>query len=330
MANVYIDRVDNLSIVERHGALRSLNRKIRINFQPVDNKPYDYSALTLALSFCNELGLTPFSTLAKEGYEALVLVERHPGVIHNDPNWVDVELKYEHILDGPNQILTPGFGANPNLPPLKGIIYGKGRASISEKATNFYWPPGVERIPQNREQILVAHTFPTWETGIAAVPTDPTLPRTIIQGGEINVPFPQRNFQCQGIINTDTPQQVCDQFIRCINVNNWLGQPPLTWICSEVTFEMISNPVVFLNTTYKFTFEFQYNEDTWDPTVVFNDQRTGRPPADVEAATLEDPNGVENLVINPYSNEVQPAGYWTVPFLPRVDFTQLFQQNFES
>jgi hypothetical protein len=92
---------------------------------------------------------------------------------------------------------------------------------------------------------------------------------------------------------------------------------------------------------YKFGFEFQYNFDTWDPRVAFNDQRTGRPPADLEPATQPDPNlPTQYQTFNSYTYNffavqggptgLQPAGYWNVPCLRRADFDTLFGAEFEQ
>ncbi len=213
------------------------------------------------------------------------------------------------------------------------FIYGKGRCSIVEKTTNFYIPPNADGTVSDditkRKQILVAHSFPKTDTGIVGQAIDPTLPFTVIQGGEVSVPFPQGNFELQGILYTNNPWSIAWAFIARVNKKVWLQRPPITWICSEVKFEVVDPSLG----EYRFSFEFQYNVDTWNPTVVFNDQRTGRPPASVEAATLPNPmeGGVLNLVQNPYTEgTLQPAGYWNVPFLSQVDFSQLFANFFEG
>lgn len=292
-ATAYIDRVTTLEAVERHGVIRSMTREARVIFPKADipNQPnkQPYTILDLAM---NVTGMPqPFSTPLDAngkpslGYEALVLVERSAKLLPGDINTVDVTLKYEHLLDGPNQPMTP---SDPGLaswfPAPAKLIYGKGRCSITEKTTNFYYPQGDPT--KGRILILTAHTFPQWEVGIVGMPLNPALPRTVIQGGEVSIPYPQENFQLQGVLTTKDPRGRASQFIARINDGFWMGQAACTWICSEVQWEVL-NPQ---NSTYKFSWEFQYNIDTWNPTVAFNDTRTSRPPAGVVLA---------NVVANP-------------------------------
>jgi hypothetical protein len=302
--------------VEKNGVIRSMTRKARVLFSQDSIVP-SFLALSAALDACPASG----STLADLGYDALVLTERSPAVAENDPACVDVTLKYEHILDGPNQSLF-------NNP--KGIIFGKGRCSITEKTTNFFYPDGDPTA--GRVQILVAHTFEKNDRSAVAQFLKTNIPLTGIQSGEVSIPFPQANFHCQGTMFTDNPMGIGQAFIACINDDTWFGYPARTWICSEVQWEVLS-PAQKL---YRFSFEFQYNIDTWDPTVVFNDQRTGRPPAGVLPATLSDP-GIPGASFLSYRQNavsvapvVQPAGFWQVPALRRVDFNEMFASFFEG
>jgi hypothetical protein len=328
----YIDHVSNLSLVERNGAIRSLTRKARVGFHQGD-WPQDFSVLNAALAVCP----APMSTLDTPGYAGLVLVERNPSLLDNDPGWVDVILKYEHLLDGPNQ----GLFRQTAQPP---VFFGRGRVSIAEKTTNFFYPYGD--TTKQRVQILVAHTFPNSDIDIVGPFLDQVKwPRTVFQGGEVTVPFPQANYHIVGYLNTASPWLVADNFIAHINEFEWLSKPPLTWICSEVQFEMMDpDPTVPIaeDTTvqteplYKFEFEFQYNVDTWAPTVVFNDQRTGRPPAGVLPGIIPGPDdeigfaaGVDNFNLNPVNQFPQPAGYWTVPVVKLLDFQSEFETFFD-
>lgn len=330
MAVAFIDRVDNLSLVERHGAVRSLTRKVRVIINPAEN-PKDFSVLTLALSVVP----LPFSTLATAGYANLVLIERSPQLAENDPNVVDVILKYDHILDGPNQILQ-----NPNT----GFLFGKGKCSITEKSTNFFYPNGVQNDADptaNRVQLQTAYTYEKGNQGVTGFIVDPQYPQTIFQGGEMTIPYPQANFQMQGVLETDDPFSVGWNFIARINDERWLGRPAFTWICSEVQFDVID----VVKPLYRFSFEFQYNVDTWNPTIAFNDQRTGRPPAQIllQAGTNLNPNpdspdakaGIFNYAINPLKPVIpgvgpnlQPAAVWTVPALRPANFSELFAAVF--
>jgi hypothetical protein len=339
MPTAYIDRVDTLEMVERHGTVRSLTRKALIGFGRADLIPADFSVLTAALDAL-PAALTPFRNLSNDPtlfpettYSALVLTERSPKLHQNDPAWVEVTLKYEHILDGPNQQLYK---------PRTGILFGKGKCSVVEKTTNFYVPRGVKRNKKNRVMIEVAHTYKSQDSGIVAftanLPNKELFPMTVLQGGEVNVPFPQANFKLQGTMNTDNPWFIGRKFIARINSVRWLGMDVHTWLCSEVTWDALDTVGLGGDTpAYHFEFEFQYNEDTWDPTVVFLDQRTGRPPADVERGYLNNPHlpaGAQEVlshVQNPISLVgVQPAGMWDVPCLEEINFTEAFNAYFEG
>lgn len=335
MPIVRMERMDDLACDEHLGVIRSLTRKARILFTEMDNAPTNFHILDQALSVCPPPFSTPptltfgnvdipalnqqsFVTSTADRFGALVLVRRTPKIADDEKWCVDVTLHYEHILDGPNQKL---------FNPVSGMLWGKGKTSIVDKSTNFYYPFGDTTKP--RQMIQVGHTFPTTDNGIAGLPMlDPNWPRTILQGGEVNIPFPQSNFRLHGYV-TDLPNPVdmSFQFVAKINENNWMGRPPLTWICSEMEWECIEPS----QQRYKVSFEFQYNVDTWDATVVFIDQRTGKPPADVYKADVDDVYGVTRLVHHPTAIfELVPAGIWQVPSLGRVDFNQKFASFFNG
>lgn len=357
MPVAYIDHVENLEQVEKNGVIRALTRLVRVMFNEAEIEDHkDFSRLKEAYNAVDPQGFPmplPFSGLSEPGYDALVLVERSAKLVEKEPSFVDVTLKYEHILDGPNQELQA---------PLGNILYGKGRSSIVEKTTNFYRKEGNPNAP--RTLILAAHSFNPQEKGLSGQFAFPLLPYTIIQGGEVSIPYPQENFSLTGVITVDNPHRITRDFVSKINKDRWLGQPKHTWICSEVQWQVLSPK----NGIYQFNFEFQYSVDTWNPTVVFHDQRTGRPPAKVREGDLEDPtqpgSGVMSYTLNPYSGAaglaaavaaqaavlaaggtvaaaaaaygaailpyLQPAGIWNVPALEPVDFDRMFGAIFEG
>lgn len=361
MVQAYIDHVSNLACKEKHGAIRSLTRKVRINFVQSDiTSAKGYDALSVALDVLDDAGITPMSTLAypldeTERWGSLCLVDRDPSVIDGDPKWVDVILEYQHLVDGPNQ--TIDIDGNPT-----GLMFGKGKASIVDKTTNFFYPFGDHTLPKT--QILVAHQFPTWEVGIVASPFDPAFPRTVFQGGDISIPFPQQNYSFSAIVSTGVPSVIASELVASINELPWLGQDSLKWICSEVQWQLNaptgdpSEDGNLRSPNYQMSFEFQYNVDGWDPVVAFLDHRTGRPPNNIEFADTntsfalppgdpDNPNPPIN-VMNMYSgpDEIyftdegvimygvnpipgpRPAGLWQVPALVRVDFDDYFALMF--
>jgi hypothetical protein len=231
-------------------------------------------------------------------------------------NIVDVEISYEHVLDGFNQILVN---------PPSGRLFVKGRSSIVDKTTNFFRKEGNPAA--DRIQLEVAHTFPEWDRDIAGLSFDPDLPRTVRQTGEVNVPFPAKGFTLQGMVFTNDIITFGKRLAGHVNEEPLLGEPPLYWLCTEFAYEMHNAFPAFwqLNRpAYKVSMEFQYNHDTWDPDVVFNDKRHGAPPAAVKHGSLAEFDMILRYTENPINGAIQPAGIWRAPFLPRRNFTGFF------
>jgi hypothetical protein len=345
-STVSLDSVEQMEGTERLGVYRSLTRKVKIRIKTTAVRPSDYTILDFAMS---EPGVPqPFDSLAgaKPPYDALVLVERHPKIM-DDPWWVEALLKYEHILDGPNQEFLPAgnpFGM-PGGNPVQ-TLYGEGETSMVEKTTNFYFPFGDQT--NDRQQIVVSHTYSDKDWQAVGHPdgtwNNVSLPRTIIQGGEIKLPFAQTNFRVWGYTKVTDPWTIENKFAGKINALTWLSKPPFTWLCSRVTWKILDpkyipqRPVA----TYAFQFQFQYNSDTWNPTVVFYDERTGRPPATVKKADTPtnfkwtdnpDKSGQGQVFDSNFNNVTgsgkQPAGWWNVAALDPVDFQALFRANFK-
>jgi hypothetical protein len=338
MPDCFLDRVDNLSCDEDRGVVRTLTRKARVLWKPasVPNESRSHELLGDTLKYLEGQGIIPMQPLGfvrnrEERFAPLVLVKRSPSVAMDDPCCIDVMLRYDHLVDGANQVLQR---------PTTGLLFGKGRTSIVEKSTNFFYPNGI-RDPKdpdkNKTLIVTAHTYPDYETGIAAMPYDKRYPRTIFQGGEINIPYPQSNYHVEGIISTSKPAKLANFIVATINNKTWQWLPRLTWICSECQWE-VNDPSdreggLPKSPTYKMSFEFQHNIDGWDPHVAFTDQRTGRPPADVRIAQFEaegGPAGVIRMVKHPNNDLEIPAGLWRVPALRRIDFDEFFSALFEG
>jgi len=334
VAELWIDRVSGLSGVEKHGAFRSLNRTARVIFTEAElagNR--GPRALSQALGVLDVNGITVLSSLGTirtgdSAFNPMVLVERAPSISENDPSCVDIALKYEHILDGPNQIL---------MSPPSGVLFVKMRSSIMDKETNFFYPYGDKNYP--RIQLAVSHTFPENYKGLPNHSFDTALPRTVKQSGVINSPFPAHNASLSGIVYTANPITIAKNLLAHINETPFLGQDPLTWLCTEVSYSVcnpnkVPGPIGQNRPSYYMNIEWQYNFDTWDPLVIFNDQSTGRPPADVRAADITDPDpdnpALLRYNLNPYNSAFQPAGYWSAPTLPRRDFETYFNAKFEN
>lgn len=344
MALPFIDKVEDLKCSESNGVIRSLTRKVRVIFDKNEMtlQLRNQNILVAALNVLDGQGMLVGSRLGdirkrEDRFAPLTLVNRDAAVAEGDPCVVDVTCRYDHVMEGSSQALYN---------PANGLIFGKGRTSIVEKTTNFFYPYGI-RDPKDpdkdKTQIVVAHTYDAYETGIAASPHNPDYPRTIVQGGEISIPYPQSNYVVQGIFPTARPARIALLIVATVNQVEWLGMPPVTWICSEAQWEVNdpSDKVLGLGKlpNYKFSFEFQYNVDTWDPAVVFIDSRTGRPPHNVRTGefisgggfpgTPAGPAGVLRMVLHPNGKEI-PAGVWRVPALRRMNFDGFFKALFEG
>lgn len=338
MAELYIDRITQLAADEDRGVMRSLTRVARIVFRGENAGDRNPDTLGMALDLLDAQGMGSMHTFpadldpkaVQNRYGALVCTKRSPAIAENDPQCVDVTLKYEHLLDGHNQLL---------IPTPSGIAYGKGRTSIVEKSTNFFYPFGIVDEAK-KTQIVVAHRFPDWDKRIVAIPYDPNFPRTIIQGGEVSIPFPQSNFHVVGLCRTRNPVLMARSIVATINIDRWMEEDPTKWICSECQWEL-NDPIDAgdIQPQYKVAFEFQFNFDGWDPTIAFHDNDTGRPPANIVAASRADTdlddNGVARYQVDnslPLGDpgRLFPAGIWQVPALRRIDFDTFFSALFDG
>lgn len=342
MPQVHIDHIETLSVTEDRGVVTGLSRKVRVEFSATERAAapgFDIASAALTACDTTTPSLAAMSIISSpvsppsDRWGALTLVKRSAGLVDKDPGFVDVTLEYQHLTAGANQEFVPNFGAP------SGVIFGKGKTSIVEKTSNFYYPYGVKT--NGKTPIVVSHKYPYWDTSVSATSFDPNFPRTVFQGGEISIPFPQSNFGFSAIVTTNNPGAIEDALVAAINLKPWVGRPALTWICSEVTWE-INNPMgnsgkpfPFDATDYRMSFEFQYNFDTWNPTVVFNDARTGRPPFDVELATIANPASPLAVPVIDYVQDFtavgspyRPAGAWEVPALRRIDFDAFFNALF--
>lgn len=344
MPEIYIDHLSDLKCTEVRGVIRSLTRKARVLLRgDLTADLRGPNVLAAVLGYLDDVGLSAMSTLgnvtdANSPYHALVLVNRSPQIAENDQNCVDVVLTYEHLIEGHNQTA---------IGPPTGLLFGKGKTSIVEKQTNFFYPRGDKTKP--KIQLEVGHQFPITDKRAATITDDPRYPRYRIQGGQINIPYPQSNYRFDGIVATAFPALLANRLIAKINDRPWMGMPKHTWLCSEVTWEindpgiaLFARPVIKPN--YKFGFEFQYNSDTWNPTVAFHDQETGTLPAKVVVATEQgvnaagQPDGIVRYMLLPrlipgiglIGLDKVPAGVWQVPALQEKDFDAAFGALFEG
>lgn len=273
----FIDHVDTLECKEVNGVIRSLTRLFRV--LGVQNT--DYTVLWEAL---NNAGIPTagqktddaVTLLENSPFVNLSVVDRSAKIVDKDRGCVDVTVVYQHMLDGPNQSLNQPANTG-------GIIFGKVKTSIQQKQTNFTVNPDG-----SQELITVKYTYPKTDPNYAG--------QTITQTGTIEVPLPMKTYSLQGYMLTLDPSGLANQFIASVNADIWNNEAPRTWLCTEASYERMTYG------QYLFGFEFQHNPDGWDPTVLFIDDRSNRPPPDLKPG----------------------VGYYTIEYLEGVDFNSLF------
>lgn len=263
---VKIDSVEILNAQEKLGVVVHLEKKIHVSGLSY----MDHTILWQALA---QVGI-PAVMSSLTAYPSLVLTERNTALVDSDK--VDITLVYEHFMNVEQDADNPLDGYS---------IYGDIKASTQQVTTN-------KNLAG--EMILVKHTY---SSDPADDNYDPELGDGIEkqQTGEIQVFSPMATASYKFIKKTNTPWLIRAALEGMLNLNAWNGAIR-SWLCTAVNFTLhdLTGPV----RTYKFSVEFQYNPDGWDPTVVFIDSRTGRPPAGL----------------------VDGDGYFTVLKLPMVDF----------
>jgi len=341
MADLFVDRLETTNATFERGVARSCTRKCRVGLTTEVTGQEGYLSLTIARTFLRTKGFVEMEPMGEspdildatsgQEFAPLILVKMDLAMA-DDKYWVDATLHYAHIADGANQAFVPQVG------PTNELIWGKGRTSIVEKTTNFFYPFGDRTKPKT--MLEVGHQFAVTDQRMSAVPHDPNYPRYVRQGGEISIPFPQSNYKFEAIVETRYPAALAESLIAKINDRVWMGMPQHTWLITEVTYE-VNNPARVQNVTlptYKMGFEFQYNSDTWNPTIAFKDQETGNTPASAVIGTVADGDGVFRYQLLPkfvpgvgfIGMFPVPAGYWQVPALGRINFDAEFHAIFEA
>lgn len=313
-ADVYIDRVDTLSCTERLGVVRQLVRKVRVK----NIAAFDYTILTKAL---DAAGVPRFGDVLDDTHHELnmlVLVERTVALVEEDTETVDVTCTYEHLLDGAHQNVKK---------PLSGILYGKSSSSVQQKTTNFYREAGIGPV----KPIIVGHTYPKDDPEFGNKDPKATTGKYLQQGGEVNVMFPQETYKFEGYINTSTPWLIRKKILNHINSEPWLDAGVYEWMCTAVEYELLQNTeqeeLIDTVSVYKFSFEFQHNTDTWNPTAVFIDPNTNKPPSMLEPGP-QPPGGLPALDNKSFSMRAilnnQYPGYMYVRYHKERDFNKFF------
>lgn len=265
-AKVYIDCIDTLEMKEKWGSLASVTRVARVLGLTGVTWETMYQVLDAA-------GVPKKGTYLDSRNPQIVLTDRDVKMIDKDK--ADVTLSYGPFNDK-GQALFYGTGSLTNR-----NIAGKMTTSVTQKETNLYRPNGTGA----QKPIQLQHTYPDDDPDYGG--------QTIQQSGLVQVQLPQRTFTIEGVKQVVAPWEMAERLIRATNNSTWLGQPAGTWMCTEVMWEFREYANYFM------AFTFQHEEDGWDPTAVFIDDRTNRPPEGVS---------------------VNDGSIFTVPYFRRVSF----------
>lgn len=162
----------------------------------------------------------------------------------------------------------------------------------------------LNQLPTNKDKdgdtTFVEHEFP----GDDPDPLFAGLTKT--QGGQWD------KFSPQVALHFEGTQQVSDIVGLALSVMNktndatWMGGGAGTWMCTGVEADVNNSGLSPID--YLLKLEFQYNPDGWDPTIVYVDPRTGRPPVDL----------------------VPDTGFKVVAAYDRIDFDTTFGITFGS
>ncbi|MGH9892754.1 MAG: hypothetical protein ACREA0_12345, partial [bacterium] len=116
-----------------------------------------------------------------------------------------------------------------------------------------------------RTPISVTHTFPVSHEDAEFAG------RKITQGVDVDVSVPQLVVS-ETRRESSTPIFKARSFVGTVNSGSIWSGAPRTYLCTRIDGQTNDNGL-----TYEVAYEFQYNPQTWDATVVFRDPVTQRP-----------------------------------------------------
>lgn len=270
---VYIDKIEDLEMEENWGVLIGLTRRAIV----VGLTGFTYATIYQALTAA---GIPPTGSYLDEANVELELTRRSVKMIDSDK--AEVILVYSQFNDKGQPLFAGGLFTGL-------LVAGKMTTSVVEKDANQYRDEGIGPLLP----IELEHTYPSDDEDYAG--------KTIQQTGKIKVNIPQRVFTIEGVKQVAAPWEMAERLIRCVNNAVWLGQPAHTWMCTEVTWEFRRASNYFM------TFVFQHEEDSWNPTAIFIDDRTSRPPKD-----LVDGQGIKTLRYFRAVNFVSELGFFVI------------------
>ena len=285
-----VDRISMIEATERHGVIMRMVRSAMVS----GLSDTDYTAIKTAL---DNVGITAGSRPSGTGFSQLRLTERNPRVI--DTTHVEVQLVYEHVINDGQDMDNP----------LDDTFWPESRITVSQVSSNKY-PDHAGIHPDLRgEEITVSHTFPATDTDY------PGTKRS--QSGEISIYQVDETVTVSGKRTTASPWLLTRKLISTVNSKAWGGRPARTWMCTEASWKMIDDT----NNVHLFVFVFQHNPDGWDPTAVYIDERTGKPPTGMNEGD-SGPSGGAYVYDSTTAAEIAGVGIRTVRYPEERDFSK--------
>jgi len=281
---VYIDTIETLAMKEKYGVVVAMTRRAVVTGLTGTSWDKMYAALDAA-------GLPGKGTFLEYNNirsNHLILTDRDVQMVDKDK--AEVILEYGLFNDRGQPLQYDGTVSLPGVDITTGqTIAGKMTTSVSQRTTNLFREAGVGE----ETLISVSHTYPEDDTDFGG--------RTIQQTGEVEVAIPQRTFTVDGVKQILAPWAMAEALVGAVNDRVWLGQAAHTWMCTEVSWEARAYKNYFMS------FTFQHNPDTWNPTAVFIDERTEKPPPGLVAGT-----GYKYIRYHREVNFVRELGFYVV------------------
>lgn len=241
-----IDSYSGLKAVERNGTVIRVIRDAIVSGIEAD----DWQALAIAMDAADVPRYGErLSNDRRSGVYNLVVIDRDVEMM--DEGHAKVTLTYENAVQSEN--IEDRFDA-----PFLGLMTGEVRCSVQQKNSN---------LDFNGEQVTLSHTYNNDENWGN---------QTRVQGGEFTYYAAQRQFAIHGIKATNYPWALANALTGSVNVFPWSGEAARTWMCMAANWKPESNRDGVAR--YQMRFEFQFDMDTWDPTIVYIDDATGKPP----------------------------------------------------
>lgn len=177
--------------------------------------------------------------------------------------------------------------------------------------------PGFENtVPEfgggvSLEQIETAFDFLGNRLRVGTIDTD-TGQQIDVDTGVASVFTPVGDLQASLVQQSTIPWFVARPWIRTVNGGPWFWDPVAqarTWMIAAIPFTLVSNQ--FVPPLFRFTFQFRYRPETWDPIIYYVDPKTGQPPDNLDV----EPSWVP--LADPAPGIRRPTMY------PAVDFNNL-------